>query len=178
MKELLYVLAIVALVVVMVMRQARPRRVGGGGRRSFALPIVMVVLGVREGHLVDSHHAGVSVALLAAELLVGVLMGVGWAITSKVWREPDGSVWSRGTKATTGVWFAGFACRMAIMGLGALVGIHQSYGALLITLGVSFALRSLLLTHRAGTLSSGTLPSGAGASYGGAAAGRARKDRV
>ncbi|WP_030902618.1 hypothetical protein [Streptomyces sp. NRRL F-5126] len=173
MKELLYVLAIIALVVVMVMRQARPRRIGGDARRSFVFPIVMVVLGVREGHLVDADHAGVSVALLAAELLVGVLMGVGWAVTSKVWREQDGSVWSRGTKATAGVWLAGFAGRMGIMGLGALVGIHQSYGALLITLGISFALRSLLLMHRAGAL-----PSGAGASYGGAVAGRAWKDRV
>jgi hypothetical protein len=173
MNELLYALAVVAVVVLLVARQIRPQRIAGGDRRWFVVPAIMVILGLRQGHLVDPHHTAVSGGLLAAELVVGLLMGVGWAFTSRVWTDPDGSVWSRGTKGTAGVWLAGMAARFGIMGLGALAGVHQSYGALLITLGVSFALRSVLLTHRAAALTPGR-----GAPYGGRVAGRAWKDRV
>ncbi|MGQ4515487.1 DUF1453 domain-containing protein [Streptomyces sp. DW26H14] len=167
MNELLYALVAVAIIALLIARQTRPQRIGGGGPRWLIGPAVMVFLGLKEGHLVDTHHAGFSAGLLVAELVVGLLMGVGWALTSRVWTDPDGSVWSRGTKATAGVWLAGFAARLAIMGLGALAGVQQSYGALLIALGVSFALRGLLLNQRAGALSPG-----AGAPYGGGVAGR------
>ncbi|WP_329455242.1 DUF1453 domain-containing protein [Streptomyces sp. NBC_01497] len=172
MSELLYALVVVAVIALMVARQTRPQRIGGGNRRQLVMPVVMVSLGLGQGHVIDAHHAGVSTALLVAELVVGVLMGVGWALTSRVWTDSDGSAWSRGTKGTAGVWLAGLAARLGIMGAGALAGVHQSYGALLIALGVSFALRAVLLAHRAGVLSPGTA-----APYGVAVAGRAGKDR-
>ncbi|MCF3962367.1 DUF1453 domain-containing protein [Streptomyces fuscigenes] len=173
MDALLYALVIVGVIVLLVARQARPQRIGGGDRKWLVMPVIMVILGLRQGHIVDAHHSAVSTGLLAAELVVGVLMGFGWAFTSRVWTEADGSRWSRGTKGTAAVWLGGMAARVGIMGLGALAGVHQSEGALLITLGVSFALRSLLLMHRAGALSSRPA-----ASYRGAVADRVWKDRV
>ncbi|MEW2545439.1 DUF1453 domain-containing protein [Streptomyces sp. NPDC047002] len=159
MNELLYVLAAVAVAVLIIARQVRPQRIGGGGRKWLVVPVVLVVLGAKQGGVIDPHHTALSAGLLAAELVVGLVMGAGWAWTSRVWAEPDGSVWSRGTKATAGVWVGGLVARLALMGLGALAGVHQSTGALLIALGVSFALRGALLLHRGGALSPAGGPS-------------------
>ncbi|GAA3708521.1 DUF1453 domain-containing protein [Streptomyces tremellae] len=152
MSELLYALAAVAVAALIISRQVRPQRIGGGGRRWLVVPAVLVVLGAKQGGVIDPHHTTLSAGLLVAELVIGLLMGAGWAYTSRVWTEPDGSVWSRGTKATAGVWVGGLVARLGLMGVGALAGVHQSTGALLIALGVSFALRGALLLHRGGAL--------------------------
>lgn len=174
MHELPYVAAIIVAVALIVTRQVRPRRISGNPRALIVLPAVMVVAGVSQGHLVDPAHKDLSVALFAAELVVGVLMGVGWAATSRMWRADDGAVWSRGTKGTAAVWVGGLVVRVGIMGLAAALGVHEGTGALLIALGISFALRGLLLMRRAATLS----PSAAGPSYGGGTSVPPRKDRV
>jgi len=173
MHEMLYGLAIVAAVLLMIVRQSRPRRIGGDLRGMLVLPAVMVFAGFSQGHLLDTHHRGVSAVLLAAELVVGLLMGAGWAATSRIWTAEDGTVWSRGSRATATVWVVGLLVRVGLMGVGALLGVRESSGPLLLALGVSFAVRGALLMRRAAALSSGQ-----GASYRDGVVMPPRKDRV
>ena len=83
-------------------------------------------MALREPDLLDAHHPTTSALVLGAELLVGLAMGAAWARTTRVWVEADGSVWSRSTKASAAVWFAGIALRLGLFGLGALMGVHQA----------------------------------------------------
>jgi hypothetical protein len=173
MHEILYGLVIVAAVLLMIVRQSRPRRIRTDLRGMVVLPAVMVIIGFSQGGLLDADHSGVSAALLAAEIAVGLLMGVGWAATSRIWIAQDGTAWSRGSKATALIWVAGLLVRVGLMGVGALLGVHESTGPLLIALGVSFAVRGVLLVRRAAGL-----PTGPGASYRDDVPMPSRRDRV
>ncbi|RCH65274.1 DUF1453 family protein [Streptomyces sp. SDr-06] len=172
MSALFNVLVAVAVVALILVRQFKPQQVGGSGKKWWLVPAALVFFAVKDGGLVDQHHQAGSVALLGAELVTGALMGVGWGWTSKIWTEPDGTVWSRGTKATAGIWVLGIALRVGLAGLGALAGIHLGTGALLLALAASLLVRGGILMWRAQP---------ALASYGVAAASPAQqvwKDRV
>ncbi len=171
MSALFNVLVAVAVVALILVRQLKPQQVNGGGRW-LLVPALLVFFSVRDGGLVDQHHQVASIVLLGAEVLIGLLMGVGWACTSTIWTEPDGTTWSRGTKATAGIWVLGIAVRVGLAGLGALAGIHLGTGALLLALAASLLVRGALLMWRTGP---------APASYGVAAESPARQvweDRV
>ncbi|MFF2848572.1 DUF1453 domain-containing protein [Streptomyces sp. NPDC058001] len=142
------VLVVVAVVVLIAVRQTRPQPIRDA-RRWWIVPVVLLFLGLREPGTVDSHHAAASGVLLTVELLVGLLMGAAWGWTSRVWSEADGSVWSKGTKATAAVWAGGIALRLGLVGAGALIGVHQGSGALLLGLAASLLVRSGVLAWRA-----------------------------
>ncbi|GAA0576333.1 DUF1453 domain-containing protein [Streptomyces crystallinus] len=169
MSALVNVLLAVAVVALIVSRQVRPQQLADA-KRWWIVPAVLVYLGIRQG-LVDPDHQVASVLLLGTEVATGLLMGAAWGWTSKVWTEPDGSVWTKGTRATAAVWAVGIAVRLALAGIGALAGIRMGTGALLLGLAASLLVRSGILVWRAQSLP---------ASYG-AADGSARplwKDRV
>ncbi|MFD7287483.1 DUF1453 domain-containing protein [Streptomyces sp. NPDC059863] len=169
MSLLVNVLVVVAVVALIAARQLRPQRVTADGHRWLVLPVILVVIALREPGLLDPRELSLSALLLGAELIVGLLMGYGWARTSRIWTERDGSVWSKGTKATAGVWVAGIALRLGLMGVGALIGVHQGGGAVLLALAASVLVRRGLLVWwaRAGR-----------PSYGDDVAAAAWKDRV
>ncbi|MEU9621193.1 MULTISPECIES: DUF1453 domain-containing protein [unclassified Streptomyces] len=172
MSGLVNVLVIVAVVAVVVVRQCSARRISDD-RRWWILPGILLVVSLRDHGLVDAHHEALSVAVLGAELAVGLATGAGWGWTSRLWREADGSLWSKGTKATVLVWTGGLALRAALYGAAALMGIHQGSAALMSALAVTLAVRSGVLMWRAGQMSP---------AYGGSADGMssqsAWKDRV
>ncbi|MVO89737.1 DUF1453 family protein [Streptomyces sp. p1417] len=141
-------LLILAAVVLVVIRQTKPQRMTRS-KRWWLVPAVLAYAAVTDSGLVDTRHETASITLLACEVLVGLLMGVAWARTSRVWTEQDGSVWTRGTKATAGVWVVGMAARLGLMGMGLLIGIHQASGALLLALAASLLVRAGLLELRA-----------------------------
>lgn len=174
MSALVNVLVIIAAVALIAARQLRPQRITADGRRWLVLPVILVVLALREPGLLDQHHRSLSVLLLGAELLVGLVMGVGWARTSRLWTDQDGTLWSRGTKATIAVWIGGIALRAGLMGIGALAGVHQGTGALLLALAASVLVRRGMLVMRARTARP---PYGDGSAAAGAAA-APWKDRV
>jgi hypothetical protein len=147
MSGLVSVLVVLAVVALIVVRQVRPQRAGRS--RWWLVPVVLLVLALRGPALLDAHHRTASVLFLAAELLVGVVMGVAWAWTSRIWTEPDGSVWTRGTKATAAVWVGGILLRVGLAALAAVMGIHQGSGTLLLALAGSLLVRSGLLAWRA-----------------------------
>ncbi|MFE9445216.1 DUF1453 domain-containing protein [Streptomyces sp. NPDC006602] len=155
-------LMIVAVVVLVVVRQFRPSRIDTE-RRWWLLPAVLAVVALREPHLVDDHHHTASVALLVAELLTGLAIGAGWAWTTRIWAEPGGAVWSRSTKASGAVWVVGIGVRVGLFALGAALGLHQDSAALLLGLAATLLVRSGTLARRARSPYPAALP---GTAYG------------
>jgi hypothetical protein len=141
-------LVIVAVIAVVIARQLRPRRVTMSGRW-WLVPAVLVVLAVREGGIIDTAHPGTATALLVAELVVGAVMGLVWAGTTRMWTEQDGSVWAQGTKATIAVWALGIAIRVGLYGAATAMGVHQHTGSVLLAIAVTLLVRRAVLSWRA-----------------------------
>jgi hypothetical protein len=148
MSGLVNALVILAVVGVVIARQLRPRTVGGG--RWWLIPGVLAVLAIRSGgSLIDAHHRDAAVALLTAELVVGAVMGVVWATTTRMWTEPDGKVWAQGTKATIGVWVLGIAARVGLYAIAAGMDVHQSSGSIMLAVAATLLIRTGVLVYRA-----------------------------
>ncbi|MEU0036747.1 DUF1453 domain-containing protein [Streptomyces sp. NPDC006333] len=163
MSGLVNALVIFAVVVLVVARQFRARRVSTD-RRWWIVPTVLAVIALREPGLLDPHHRTAAVLLLGAELVIGLAIGAAWAWTTRMWVEPDGTVWSRSTKAAAAVWGVGIAVRLGLFGIGALLGVHQDSSALLLALAATLLVRSGVLLWRSQSLR----PAAArGAAYGG-----------
>ncbi|MEV4032833.1 DUF1453 domain-containing protein [Streptomyces umbrinus] len=174
MSGLVDVLVILAVVVLVIARQFRTRRIATD-RSWWVVPAVLVFLALREPGLLDPDHRTLSVLLLGAELLVGLATGIGWAWTTRIWRTPDGRVWSRSSKASGLVWTVGIAVRAGLFGLGAALGLHQDSSALLLALAVTLLVRSGIMVRRAQTLPPA---SGQSAAYGDGMPQPSRKERV
>ncbi|MEL3946869.1 MULTISPECIES: DUF1453 family protein [Streptomyces] len=144
-------LLILAAVALVVRRQTQPQRMTDS-KRWWLIPVVLGYFGLSGSGVIDTQHETASLVLLGGEIAVGLLMGAAWAWTSRVWTEPDGSVWTRGTKSTAVVWAVGIAARLGLMGIGLLIGIHQGTGALLVALAASLLVRAGILELRAQAL--------------------------
>ena len=174
MSGLVDALAIAAVVVLVVVRQFRAQQIGTG-RRWWLLPVILAVVALREPGIVDAHHRTESVVLLGAELLIGLATGAGWAWTTRIWAEPDGTVWSKSTKASVTVWIVGIALRVGLFALGAAFGVHQDSSALLVALAATLLVRSGILVWRAQSVAP---TDGERAAYGDPMVRPARKERV
>ncbi|WP_330293629.1 DUF1453 domain-containing protein [Streptomyces sp. NBC_00576] len=151
MSGLVDALLIVAVVALVVVRQFRTRRIDTD-RRWWVVPVILVVVALREPGLIDIHHRAESITLLTAELLIGLATGAGWAWTTRVWAEADGEVWSRSTKASVVVWIIGIGLRVGLFALGAALGVHQHTPALLLALAATLLLRAGILHWRTKSL--------------------------
>ncbi|MET9505007.1 DUF1453 domain-containing protein [Streptomyces sp. NPDC006622] len=172
MSGLVNALLIVAVAAVVIVRQFRAGRVDTD-RRWWLLPGILAVVGLREPGLLDARHPTASVAILTAEVLVGLATGAGWAWTTRIWVEADGAVWSKSTRASVAVWVIGIGLRVALFAYGAGPGVHQGSSALLIALAATLLVRSGILTWRVRTLDRAPAPA-----YGDAAHRPSRKERV
>ncbi|MEU1627909.1 DUF1453 domain-containing protein [Streptomyces sp. NPDC020096] len=142
------VAVIIAVVVLVLVRQLKPQKVTDSSRW-WILPAVLVVLSVRNAGLLDTRHEALSVGLLAAEILVGAGMGAVWGFTTRVWRGTDGAVWAKGTKATVAAWTGGVVLRIGLAGVGAVLGVHQGSGATMLALAATLLVRTGLVVWRA-----------------------------
>ncbi|POX48482.1 CcdC protein domain-containing protein [Streptomyces sp. Ru72] len=149
-------LLITAAVVLILVRQFRARRISAD-RRWWVMPAVLAFLAVREPGALDPQHHAESALLIAAELLIGLATGAGWAWTTRIWTEPDGTVWGRGTKASVAVWIVGVALRVGLLGIGAVLGVHQDSSALFLALAATLLVRSGILVRRSRSVSSADL---------------------
>ena len=174
MSGLVDALVVLAVAVLVITRQFRTQRIAED-RRWWVVPAVLVFLVLREPGLLDPHHRTVSALLLGAEFLIGLATGAGWAWTTRIWRTPDGVVWSRSTKASVLVWTVGIALRAGLFGLGVVLGLRQDPSALLLALAVTLLMRSGTMAWRAQTLSPS---SGLSAAYGDGMPQPSRKERV
>ncbi|MGI5458597.1 DUF1453 domain-containing protein [Streptomyces sp. CA-249302] len=167
-------LMIAAVVVLVVVRQFRAQQIGTS-KRWWLVPVVLAVVALREPGVVDAHHRTESVALLVVELLIGLATGAGWAWTTRIWAEPDGTVWSKSSKASVTVWIIGIALRIGLFALGAAIGVHQDSSALLLALAATLLVRGGILVWRAQSV----VPAvGAATTYGDDTAWSTRKERV
>ncbi|WP_406100029.1 DUF1453 domain-containing protein [Streptomyces sp. NBC_01013] len=148
MPGLVNVLVITAVIALVIVRQCSAQQISGD-RRWWVLPGVLLVMALREPGLVDPHDEALSVVVLGAELAVGLITGAGWAWTTRLWRAEDGSLWSKGTKATVYVWTGGLILRAALYGLATAMGIHQGGPALMMALAATLLVRSGVLALRA-----------------------------
>ncbi|MFJ1605044.1 DUF1453 domain-containing protein [Streptomyces sp. NPDC088253] len=151
MSGLVNALVILAVVVLVVARQFRTRRISTD-RRWWIVPSVLAVIALREPGLFDIHHRTEAILLLGAELFIGLATGAAWGWTTRIWAEPDGSVWSRSTKASAAVWGVGIALRLGLFGIGTLLGVHQDSSALLLALAATLLVRSGILAWRSQSL--------------------------
>ncbi|MFE7424504.1 DUF1453 domain-containing protein [Streptomyces sp. NPDC057545] len=142
------VLAIIAVVVAVVVRQFSAQRISDD-RRWWVLPGILFVVSLREPGLVDPRHAASAVVFLCAKLAVALVTGAAWGWTSRLWRGADGSLWTKGGRATVFVWAGGLALRASLYGAATLVGIRQNSSALLSALSVTLAVRGGVLMWRA-----------------------------
>lgn len=141
MSGLVDALVIVAVAVLVIARQFRATPIDGE-RRWWLLPAILAVVALREPGILDAHHHTVSVVLLGAELLVGLATGAGWAWTTRIWAEPDGTVWSRSSTASVAVWVVGIGLRVGLYALGAAVGVHQDRTAVLLRMAGPLLVRT------------------------------------
>ncbi|MFF7655172.1 DUF1453 domain-containing protein [Streptomyces sp. NPDC007983] len=140
---------IAAVVVIVLVRQFRPQRVTEDARRWWVVPVVLGALALREPGLIDHDHRVAAAALLVVEVLVGVATGVGWGWTSRVWTDASGAVWAQGAKTTAMVWAGAMVCRLVLAGVGALAGVPQGSGPLMLSLAASLLLRGAVVMMRA-----------------------------
>ncbi|MFF3733524.1 DUF1453 domain-containing protein [Streptomyces sp. NPDC002476] len=125
------VLATVAVAVVaVVVRQFSAQRISDD-RRWWVLPGILLVISLREPGLVDPHHAAPAVVFLCAELAVALTTGATRGWTSRLWRGADGSLWTKGGRATVFARAGGLALRASLYGAATLVGIQQNSSVLL-----------------------------------------------
>ncbi|WP_037856749.1 DUF1453 family protein [Streptomyces sp. NRRL S-340] len=174
MSGLVNVLVIVAVAAVVITRQFGARRLDAD-RRWWLMPVILAVVALRDPGLIDAHHRTAASLLLAAELVIGLGIGAGWAWTTRIWAEPDGTVWTKSTRASMAVWAGGIILRAGLFGWGALLGLHQGSPALMLALAATLLVRSGVLVQRTRALApvDGPLPA-----YGGGSPRPAWKERV
>ncbi|MES4890458.1 DUF1453 domain-containing protein [Streptomyces sp. NPDC096012] len=150
-------LMIVAVAGVVIVRQFRARPITTD-RRWWLVPVILSVVALREPGLLDTHHRTESVVLLGAELLIGLAIGAGWALTTRVWTAADGVVWTKSTKASGAVWAGGIVLRAGAFAVGAWLGLHQDSAGLMLGLAGTLLVRGAILTLRAQSLGSAGRP--------------------
>ncbi|MFF7788020.1 DUF1453 domain-containing protein [Streptomyces sp. NPDC007991] len=147
MSGLVDTLVIVVVAMLVIARQFRATPIDGE-RRWWLLPAVLAVVALREPGILDDRHQTASALLLGAELLVGLATGAGWAWTTRIWSEPNGTVWSKSSTASVAVWGVGIGLRVGLFALGAAMGVHQDSSALLLGLAGTLLVRAGILAWR------------------------------
>ncbi|MFB7778742.1 DUF1453 domain-containing protein [Streptomyces bauhiniae] len=150
-------LVIVAVAVLVIARQFRTHAVDAE-RRWWLAPAILAVMALRGPGIVDAHHRVESLGLLVAEVAVGLATGAGWAWTTRIWRAPDGVVWSRSSRASAAVWAGGIALRGGLFGLGYALGVRQDSAALMLGLAATLLVRGGITAWRARLLTSSPTP--------------------
>ncbi|WP_067129827.1 hypothetical protein [Microtetraspora malaysiensis] len=140
----------VAVVLFVVYRQMMTRRTERRGLFVFAG--VMMLVGLAGGGVVDIRHPALGVLMLIVELAVAVGFGFLRAATVRVWRDEAGVTWSRGTCWTAAAWLASLASRVALLGAGYALGLSPAPTSVLLFVGLTIAVQSVVVTLRARTL--------------------------
>ncbi|UJB44404.1 DUF1453 domain-containing protein [Streptomyces sp. A1-5] len=149
MSGLLNIAVLVAIVAIVFARQFTAQRVTSEGRKRWLMPAILVFLALRQPGLLDPAHRAASVALLLATLLIGLVSGAAWAWTTRLWTDENGAVWTKGTWAAAGVWLGGIALRLGLMGVAAVLGVHQSSQSTLLSVAAMLLTRAGVTAWRA-----------------------------
>lgn len=139
-------LIILAVVVFVIVRRFRPRRVDE--QRLLVVSLILALIGATQGNVIDSRHAALSTGLLVVEIAAALLLGLGLGATMRVWREHDGSRWSKGTWATLGVFLASVAVRGGLYALGNAEGVRPESGTILLTVAAWVLAQNAVIAWR------------------------------
>jgi hypothetical protein len=143
----LQIALVAALVIFMIARRFAGAPVGV---QSLIVPIGMSVYGfvtVRDA----THHGlhTIDIALLAAEIVVGIGAGLARGATIRLYLR-DGHLWQRYTVATLLVWIAMIAVRIGFaIGGDSLGATLPAGGTALVSFGVSMLVETLVVSKRA-----------------------------
>ncbi|WP_067172326.1 hypothetical protein [Microtetraspora niveoalba] len=140
----------VAVVLFVVYRQMMTRRTERRG--ILVLGGLMMLAGLAGGGVVDTGHVALGTLTLVLELACAVAFGFLRAATVRVWRDETGVTWSRGTGWTAAVWLASLASRIALLGGGYALGLASAPTSVLLFVGLTIAVQSVLVTRRARAL--------------------------
>ncbi|MFF2810644.1 DUF1453 domain-containing protein [Streptomyces sp. NPDC058000] len=149
MSGLLNIAVLIAVVAIVFARQFTAQRITSAGRKWWLMPVVLVFMALRQPGLLDPVHYAASVALLVVTLLIGLASGAAWAWTTRIWTDENGAVWTKGTWAAAGVWLCGMALRLGLMGIAAVLGVHQGSQATLLSVAAMLLTRAGVTTWRA-----------------------------
>ena len=140
----------IAVLVLLVLRQLRPRPAKEGTR--WVLLLVLAGYGVTQvsaaakGHTLKTE----TIALIVASLIVAAVFGAIRAATVRLWVEGS-TVMQRGSAVTVALWIVAIAVHL---GLDVLIDkstdiSHLGTSTLLIYLAVTFGVQSLIIAGRA-----------------------------
>ncbi|MFI9274757.1 DUF1453 domain-containing protein [Kitasatospora sp. NPDC052896] len=148
------IVIIVAAVVFVLARQMRARRIDTE-RRFWLLPLILAVVALRDPSLIDPHHKAAAVGLLVVGILIEIAMGSVWGWTVRIWRDADGTVWAKGSKAALAAWVGMIALRVGLFAVAAALGVHQGTNDLLLALAALLLVRGAVVNWRAQNLEGG-----------------------
>ncbi|MEV7469021.1 DUF1453 domain-containing protein [Streptomyces kronopolitis] len=149
MSDSLNIVVITGVIALVFIRQVSAQRISSEGKAWWLIPVVLTVMALRQPGLVDPAHHMASGVLLGAEVLIGLACGAGWAWTTRIWTGDDGAVWTKGSWAAAGVWACGMALRVGLMGIAAVLGIHQGSSATMLSVAAMLLTRAGVTTWRA-----------------------------
>ena len=147
------VIVIIAVVGYVIARQFQARRFSGNARKMLILPAVLAVMALDSHNLLDAHHRTVSAALLVVGVVLEVGMGTVWGFTTRIWRDQNGDIWAKGTKATAFAWIGMLLIRVALIALGSALGVALNESGILLSLAALLLVRSAVVTWRAREIS-------------------------
>ncbi|MER7028612.1 MULTISPECIES: DUF1453 domain-containing protein [Streptomyces] len=142
MSGLLNTAVIVVVVAYVFIRQFSARPLRPNGRNVWLVPVILGVMALREPHFLDASHPVASAVLLAAGVLLGLVSGAGWAWTTRMWTDADGTVWTKGGRRTAAVWLCGMVLRLGLGAAGYGWGVHQGTGAMMLSVAAMLLSRS------------------------------------
>ncbi|MEW1656204.1 MULTISPECIES: DUF1453 domain-containing protein [unclassified Streptomyces] len=138
----LNIAVLIAVVAFVFARQFTAQRITSEGRKWWLMPAILFFMALREPGILDPAHGAASAVLLGATLLIGLAGGAAWAWTTHIWTDDSGVVWTKGTWAAAGVWLCGLALRLGLMGVAALLGVHQGSPATLLSVAAMLLTRA------------------------------------
>ncbi len=146
MHEVINAVLIAAVVAFVIVRRFLARPIDM--RKLWVLPVVIAVIGFAQGGAIDTRHTGLSAVLLAAEIVVAGLLGIGLGATMRVWRDTGGSAWSKGTWTTFGVFLLSIATRGGLVALGYAAGVHAGSAAIMVSAAVWLLAQNAVISWR------------------------------
>ena len=133
------------------MRQMSPRRVADSPKGAL---IVTVIGLVSAAQFVDHHHLSVlALATMVVSALLGAAFAVARGFTVRIWRDEQGTAWSRGTATTLVLWFVGLA---AHVGLDMVAGHGAGSATIVLYIGTMLLAQLVVVQWRARSIA--TMP--------------------
>jgi hypothetical protein len=144
----------VAVVALVIVRQMSTRRVREDSslRLTLILGVIGIVLMVQavKGHTLPSR----AVVVVVVGLVLAVVLGAARALTVRIWRDPSGTAWRRGTPWTAALWVVSLAAHVGLDPLAGDSSVAKSFvsASILLYLALTLGAQREVLRARAARL--------------------------